>query len=50
MVNAQQSLEIERVWGVALVCGLLAGAGYLFFALISRFATPWSAGTTEGGR
>ncbi|GAA3694026.1 ABC transporter permease [Arthrobacter ginkgonis] len=50
MVNAQQSLEIERVWGVALVCGLLAGAGYLVFALISRFATPWSAGTTEGGR
>ena len=25
MVNAQQSLEIERVWGVAIVCGLLAG-------------------------
>jgi ABC-type nitrate/sulfonate/bicarbonate transport system permease component len=50
MVNAQQSLEIERVWGVALVCGLLAGAGYLVFSLISRWATPWSAGSTEGGR
>ncbi|MCC3267785.1 ABC transporter permease subunit [Arthrobacter gengyunqii] len=52
MVNAQQSLEIERVWGVALVCGLLAGAGYLLFALISRYATPWSAGSAsaEGGR
>lgn len=49
MVNAQQSLEIERVWGVALVCGLLAGAGFLVFSLISRFATPWSAGT-EGAR
>lgn len=52
MVNAQQSLEIERVWGVALVCALLAGAGYLLFALISRYAAPWSAGSAsvQGGR
>lgn len=50
MVNAQQSLEIERVWGIALVCGLLAGAGYLVFSLVSRWAAPWSAGTSEGGR
>ncbi len=49
MVNAQQSLEIERVWGVAIVCGLLAGGAFAVLALIARFATPWSAGT-EGGR
>ena len=49
MVNAQQSLEIERVWGVAIVCGLLAGGAFAILALIARFATPWSAGT-EGGR
>ncbi|MEE1649957.1 ABC transporter permease subunit [Brachybacterium sp. J144] len=49
MVNAQQSLEIERVWGVAIVCGLLAGGAFAVLALIARVATPWSAGT-EGGR
>ncbi|GAB4097263.1 hypothetical protein GCM10028787_27380 [Brachybacterium horti] len=49
MVNAQQSLEIERVWGVAIVCGLLAGAAFALLALVARVATPWSTGT-EGGR
>jgi ABC-type nitrate/sulfonate/bicarbonate transport system permease component len=44
MVNAQQSLEIARVWGVALVSGLLAGAGYALFALLSRLVTPWARG------
>lgn len=44
MVNAQQSLEIARVWGVALVSGLIAGGGYALFSLISRFVTPWAKG------
>ena len=44
MVNAQQSLEIERVWGVALVSGLLAGAGYAAIGVIARLVTPWSSG------
>ncbi len=44
MVNAQQSLEIARVWGVALVSGLLAGAGYAVFSLLSRIVTPWARG------
>jgi ABC-type nitrate/sulfonate/bicarbonate transport system permease component len=42
MVNAQQSLEVARVWGVALVAGALAGAGYLFFSLIGKWLTPWA--------
>ena len=44
LVNAQQNLEIARAWGVALVAGLLAGAGYGVFAAIARFVAPWSAG------
>lgn len=44
MVNAQQSLEIARVWGVALVSGLLAGAGYALFSLLSKLVTPWARG------
>lgn len=42
MVNAQQSLEVARVWGVALISGLIAGAGYALFGLISKLATPWA--------
>jgi ABC-type nitrate/sulfonate/bicarbonate transport system permease component len=42
MVNAQQSLEIARVWGVALVSGLIAGAGYALFGLIGKWLTPWA--------
>lgn len=44
LVNAQQNLEIARAWGVALVAGLVAGAGYGVFALLARFVTPWSSG------
>jgi ABC-type nitrate/sulfonate/bicarbonate transport system permease component len=44
MVNAQQSLEIARVWGVALISGAIAGAGYALFSLISRLVTPWAKG------
>ena len=50
LVNAQQNLEIARAWGVALVAGLLAGAGYGVFAAIARFVTPWSAGRQGGSR
>ncbi|WP_232466145.1 MULTISPECIES: ABC transporter permease subunit [unclassified Diaminobutyricimonas] len=44
MINAQQSLEVARVWGVALVSGLAAGAGYAVFALLAKLVTPWSTG------
>jgi ABC-type nitrate/sulfonate/bicarbonate transport system permease component len=42
MVNAQQSLEIARVWGVALVSGLIAGGAYALFGLIGKLVTPWA--------
>jgi ABC-type nitrate/sulfonate/bicarbonate transport system permease component len=44
MVNAQQSLEIARVWGVALISGAIAGAGYAMFSLLSKLVTPWAKG------
>jgi ABC-type nitrate/sulfonate/bicarbonate transport system permease component len=47
LVNAQQNLEIARAWGVALVAGLLAGAGYAGFALLAKLAVPWSSGRRE---
>ena len=47
MVNAQQSLEIARVWGVALVSGLIAGGGYALFSLIGKLVTPWAKVTAR---
>jgi len=43
LVNAQQSLEVARVWGLALVSGAIAGLGYFLFGFISRKVVPWSA-------
>lgn len=48
LVNAGQSLNSERAWGIALVCALLAGAGYALFALVARVVTPWAGGQAGG--
>jgi ABC-type nitrate/sulfonate/bicarbonate transport system permease component len=45
MTIAQQQYEVARVWGLALVAGLLAGVAYAVIALVARFAAPWSSGT-----
>lgn len=47
MVNAQQTLEVARVWGVALVSGLLAGAGYALFSLLGKILTPWAEASAK---
>jgi ABC-type nitrate/sulfonate/bicarbonate transport system permease component len=47
MVNAQQSLEVARVWALALVSGAIAGGAYALLGLISRFVTPWAKGTVN---
>lgn len=41
MVIAQQQLQTERTWGVALVAGALAASGYGVVSLVARFAVPW---------
>jgi ABC-type nitrate/sulfonate/bicarbonate transport system permease component len=42
MVNSQQSLAIERTWGIALVATALSGAAYGVTALIGALLTPWA--------
>ena len=42
LVNAQQSLEVARVWGLALVSGAIAGLAYAAFGLLAKVVTPWS--------
>jgi len=44
MLVAGNAANVDRVWSLALVAGILAGLGYLLFAVISRFATPWTTG------
>ncbi|GIG40483.1 ABC transporter permease [Cellulomonas phragmiteti] len=44
LVNAGQSLNAERAWGIALACAVVAGAGYALFAALARLVTPWAAG------
>jgi len=46
---AQQQFEVARTWALALVVGLLAGAGYALFALLGRVLTPWSVGRADSG-
>ena len=44
MINAQQSLNAARVWGIALASGAVAIVGFAFFGLLGRLVTPWSRG------
>ncbi|MCU1407520.1 MAG: transporter permease [Glaciihabitans sp.] len=44
MLAAGSASQVERVWGIALVCGLIAGLGYAVFVVVARFVTPWSSG------
>ena len=47
LVNAQQNLNDGRAWGLMLVCGLVAGAGYGVLALVGRLVTPWAKGAAR---
>lgn len=44
MIIAQQTFDVERVWGLALTAGLIAGSGYLLFHVVSMVAVPWVKG------
>lgn len=41
MVSAQDNLQVERLWALALVAVICAGAAYAVIALVGRSATPW---------
>lgn len=45
MIAAQQGLNAPRVWGIALVSGAVALAGYALLGLVSRAVAPWSKGS-----
>ena len=44
MIYSEQTLQISRTWGIALVATAIAGAAYGVTALAGRFLTRWNAG------
>ena len=49
MTVSEASVNVPRTWGIALVSGLVAGAGYGLTALVARMALPWARATTLSG-
>jgi sulfonate transport system permease protein len=48
MINAEQSLDVTRVWSLALFAAALAGAGYALTGLVAKLVTPWAKGQKVG--
>jgi sulfonate transport system permease protein len=49
MINAEQSLDVTRVWSLALFAAALAGLGYAITGFVAKLVTPWAReGATSG--
>lgn len=46
---AQQQYAVPRTWGLALVCGAIAGIAYAVIGLVGRVLTPWTANASRRG-
>ena len=42
LISARANADPARVWGLALVATLAAGAGYALIALVGRLLSPWA--------
>ncbi|WP_165690862.1 ABC transporter permease [Consotaella salsifontis] len=42
IINAQQAMEVNRTWAVALAATALAGVGYGLASLAAAILTPWA--------
>ena len=45
MIDAEQSLAIDRTWGIALFCTAIAGLAYLGIGAVGRLVAPWAPRT-----
>lgn len=50
LIAAQSQSDAPQLWYLALVSGLIAGAGYLLVGLVARLVTPWTTGDPAGAR
>ncbi|HTW99761.1 MAG TPA: ABC transporter permease subunit, partial [Acidimicrobiales bacterium] len=42
MIVSEQSLDVTRTWGIALVSTAIGSLGYVAMSLLGRLATPWT--------
>lgn len=42
MINAEQTLDITRTWGIAIAATAVAGVAFAIIALLGRLLTPWA--------
>ncbi|MCU1477546.1 MAG: transporter permease subunit [Subtercola sp.] len=47
LINGLMSLDLGRVWAVAVLATLMAAIPYGLFGLLRRWLTPWSAGISS---
>lgn len=50
MINAEQSLDVTRVWSIALFASAIAGLGYGVTSVVARIVTPWATDIAAAGR
>lgn len=50
LIAARAQADPARVWGLALVATLVAGAGYALIALVGRLLSPWAPRGLDGPR
>ena len=48
LIAAQTQADAPLLWYLALVSGLLSGAGYLLVGLVARIVTPWTTDAAAG--
>ena len=48
LIAAQSQSDAPQLWYLALVCGAIAGLGYVLVGVVARFVTPWTTGSDAG--
>lgn len=43
IIAAQTNLKYAQIWGLAILCGLIAGLAYVVIGLVAKLLTPWSS-------
>jgi ABC-type nitrate/sulfonate/bicarbonate transport system permease component len=43
IIAAQTNLKYAQIWGLALLCGAIAGLAYVLIGLVAKLLTPWSS-------
>jgi ABC-type nitrate/sulfonate/bicarbonate transport system permease component len=43
IIAAQTNLRYAQIWGLAILCGLIAGLAYVVIGLVAKLLTPWSS-------